>query len=85
MVEERRNQSINQFYKYYYLQTAVRGIDQDTIVAKYMEYLMPDIMPCADELHVSNEGDRFFFFHTKELGSSTHIWKLLRFHFISSY
>ncbi|XP_043789747.1 uncharacterized protein LOC122713395 [Apis laboriosa] len=35
--------------------TAVRGIDQDTIVAKYMEYLMPDIMPCADELHVSNE------------------------------
>ncbi|PBC33988.1 odorant binding protein [Apis cerana cerana] len=37
------------------LKTAVRGIDQDTIVAKYMEYLMPDIMPCADELHISED------------------------------
>lgn len=81
MVEERRNQSINQFYKYYYLQTAVRGIDQDTIVAKYMEYLMPDIMPCADELHVSNEGDRFFFFPYKRIGIIDTYLKIIKISF----
>ncbi|XP_017765624.1 PREDICTED: uncharacterized protein LOC108554761 [Eufriesea mexicana] len=35
--------------------TLVRGIDQDNIMAKYMEYLMPDIKPCADEMHVTEE------------------------------
>lgn len=39
------------------LQTLVRGIDQDTVMGKYMEYLMPDIKPCADEMHVSEGED----------------------------
>ncbi|XP_053997017.1 uncharacterized protein LOC128886311 isoform X3 [Hylaeus anthracinus] len=34
--------------------TVVRGIDQD-IIPKYMEYLMPDVKPCADELHITEE------------------------------
>ncbi|CAL7939471.1 unnamed protein product [Xylocopa violacea] len=35
--------------------TVVRSMDQDEIIAKYLEYLMPDIQPCVDEFHI--EGD----------------------------
>ncbi|XP_015436406.1 PREDICTED: uncharacterized protein LOC107191804 [Dufourea novaeangliae] len=35
--------------------TAVRGLDQDSIIPKYMEYLMPDMKPCAEEFHVTEE------------------------------
>ncbi|XP_043251534.1 uncharacterized protein LOC122396869 [Colletes gigas] len=35
--------------------TVVHSIDQDTIIPKYMEYLMPDVKPCADELHITEE------------------------------
>ncbi|CAK9806770.1 hypothetical protein ANTPLA_LOCUS5019 [Anthophora plagiata] len=33
--------------------TVVRGMDQDAVIAKYMEYLMPDVQPCSEELHIS--------------------------------
>ncbi|CAK9827760.1 hypothetical protein ANTRET_LOCUS5417 [Anthophora retusa] len=35
--------------------TVVRGMDQDTIIGKYMEYLMPDVQPCSEELHISSD------------------------------
>ncbi|XP_017795524.1 PREDICTED: uncharacterized protein LOC108576958 [Habropoda laboriosa] len=35
--------------------TVVRGIDQDNVIAKYMEYLMPEVKPCADEFHITEE------------------------------
>ncbi|XP_017882663.1 uncharacterized protein LOC108626480 [Ceratina calcarata] len=35
--------------------TVVRGFDEDTIVSEYLEYLMPDIRPCADEFKMSEE------------------------------
>ncbi|XP_033327932.1 general odorant-binding protein 28a [Megalopta genalis] len=34
---------------------SVRGIDQDTVIPKYMEYLMPDVQPCADEFKLTQE------------------------------
>ncbi|XP_034184257.1 odorant binding protein 2 [Osmia lignaria lignaria] len=35
--------------------TAVRGLDQDAVIAKYMEYLMPNVQPCADEFHMTED------------------------------
>lgn len=35
--------------------SVVRGIDQDEIIGKYMEYLQPDLKPCADEFHFSED------------------------------
>ncbi|XP_076238306.1 uncharacterized protein LOC143181663 [Calliopsis andreniformis] len=35
--------------------TVVRGMDQDAVIAKYMEYLMPDVQPCADELKITEQ------------------------------
>ncbi|XP_076755238.1 uncharacterized protein LOC143426015 [Xylocopa sonorina] len=35
--------------------TVVRGMDQDEIIAKYLEYLMPDIQPCVDEFHIDGD------------------------------
>nr|WNA08365.1 odorant binding protein 8 [Megachile saussurei] len=35
--------------------TIVRGMDQETIMGKYMEYLMPDVQPCADKFHLSED------------------------------
>ncbi|XP_003700073.1 general odorant-binding protein 28a-like [Megachile rotundata] len=35
--------------------TVVRGMDQDAIMAKYMEYLMPDVQPCAQEFHLTED------------------------------
>ncbi|XP_060814820.1 uncharacterized protein LOC132906547 [Bombus pascuorum] len=35
--------------------TIVRGMDQDAVIGKYMEYLMPDIKPCADELNIAED------------------------------
>ncbi|KOC60247.1 hypothetical protein WH47_09021 [Habropoda laboriosa] len=29
--------------------------DQDNVIAKYMEYLMPEVKPCADEFHITEE------------------------------
>ena len=35
--------------------TIVRGMDQEVLIAKYMEYLTPDLTPCAEEFHVTQE------------------------------
>ncbi|KAK1134675.1 hypothetical protein K0M31_007455 [Melipona bicolor] len=35
--------------------TVVRGMDQDAVIGKYMEYLMPDIKPCADQFNIAQE------------------------------
>ena len=35
--------------------TIVRGMDQDALIAKYMEYLTPDLTPCAEEFHITQE------------------------------
>ncbi|XP_031841006.1 uncharacterized protein LOC116430673 [Nomia melanderi] len=35
--------------------SSARGLDQDAVIAKYMEYLMPDVKPCADEFHMTEE------------------------------
>ncbi|XP_043521453.1 uncharacterized protein LOC122534664 [Frieseomelitta varia] len=35
--------------------TVVRGMDQDAVIGKYMEYLMPDIKPCADQFNIAEE------------------------------
>ena len=35
--------------------TIVRGMDQEVLIAKYMEYLTPDLTPCAEQFQITQE------------------------------